>query len=299
MLDRPDYLAGALLQSLMRPMIEPFAPQFIRTLILAVVSFGIIPLIQMPRRLRGFAARERDQLAHLANWMRIQFGSDAETLDPRTPGLDRVVHLLRLVSWAGAITVMGAIGWYLWNDHDLEDLTRSTYAFFSVRAHGNRGQDELLFTIWMVGLCVGYAAQWLAIQVHQARVRTFVTRFNVLAARQNLRKLAPPVEALGLRPIWLAGAVGLMCLGSLWGIPLMLAGAAQTRYIRHRSRWMRAELAQRVREVLQQTRPTMMLAVPVVLRRKCPVAVCKAPLPQAATFCPRCGVRVAAVDRVA
>jgi hypothetical protein len=295
--DRPDYLAGALLQSLMRPMIEPFAPRLLRTWLFAFVSFGIIPLIQMPRKFRSFAARERDQLFHLASWMRLQFGSDADSLDPRTASLDRFFYGLRLLSWAGALSAFGVVIWYLSTGRDLEDLGRATYGFFGL--HHHRWAEQVLFSIWMISLCVGYSAQWMAVQVHQARVRTFIARFNALAMKQNMRKLAPPPEALGLRPMWLLGAVGFMCMGTLWGIPLMLAGAAQTRYIKHRSRWTRGELAQRVREVLRTTRPTMMLAVPVALRRKCPVAVCQAPLPQVATFCPRCGTRVAAVDRVA
>jgi hypothetical protein len=297
--DRPDYLAGALLQSLMRPLVEPYAPRLIRTLIVAVFTFGIAPLIQLPRKLRNFAGRERDQLWHLAQWMRLQIGHDADSLDPRTPGPDRAIYLLRLVSWAGALVALGSIVWYMTYGRDLEDMGRATYGYFSARSSHTWPLDEQLFGIWMPALCIGYVAQWLAVQVHQVRVRRFIAQFNRVAESYHIRPIVPPPDALGLRPLWLAGAFGFMCIGMLWGIPLMLAGGAQSRYIKHRSLWTRAELAQRVRDVLRETRPAMMLAVPVVLRRKCPVAVCQAPLPQIAAFCPRCGTRVAAVDRVA
>ncbi len=283
----------------MRTMAEPYAPGLVRTLILAIFSMGIIPLILLPSKLREFAARERDQFFHLAQWMRSQFGSDADSLDPRTPGLDRAVHLLRLVSWTGAIVAMGSIAWYLSNVPDVQSLLDATYGFFHTPWHNYGELDEHLFAIWMPSLCIGYAAQWAAVQVHQARVRQFLSSFNSLAVKHGLKEIVPPPEVLGLRPMWLAGAFGFMCFGVLWGIPLMLAGGAQTRYIRHRSRGIRQELSERVGDVLRQTRPAMMLTVPVALRRKCPVAVCQAPLPQAATFCPRCGTRVAAVDRVA
>ena len=297
--DRPDYLANALLQSLMRPMAAPYTPGLMRTLVLSLVSFGVIPLLLLPGKLREFGARERDQLWHLAQWFRDQLGIEDDTLDPRTPMLDRVMHVLRIVSWTSALIALGSIVWYCLNGHDIFDLFFATYGFFSSRYHPNGAQDELLFTIWMPSLCVGYAAQWASVQVHQARVRDFLARFNSIAGQRGVKRMAPPPEVLGLRPIWLAGALGFMCFGVIWGVPLMLAGGAQTRYIWHRSRGLRAEFAQRMRDLLRQTRPMTRFNIPVNLRRKCPVEICQAPLPQVATFCPRCGTRVAAVDRVA
>ena len=140
---------------------------------------------------------------------------------------------------------------------------------------------------------------WFAVQLHQSRVRQFIDQFNRLAMSKNLHPINPPTEVLGLHPVWLIAAVGFLGGGVIWGVPLMLAGAAQSRYIKHRSRWTRADFAQRVRDVLRTMHPSMLLTVPVILRRKCPMSLCEAPLPQTAVFCPRCGTRVAAVDRVA
>jgi hypothetical protein len=254
----------------------------------------------MPRRLRAFAARERDQFWHLAQWLRGQFGPDADSLDPRTPGSDRLVHLLRLVSWGCALVALAACIWYLRGGPQFQDLIDATYGYWKHRgwhAFGNR--DTLVFGIWTKALCVGYATQWLAILVHQGRVRQFVDNFNRLAAKHSLKPVVLPPVALGFRPLWLLVALLFVGNGVLWGLPLMLAGAAQTRYIKHRSRWIRQDLAQRVRDVLRLMRPAMILNVPVVLRKKCPTALCQAPLPQTAVFCPRCGTRVAAVDQVA
>jgi hypothetical protein len=297
--ERPDYLASGLLQGLMRPSIYACSPRIFPTVLSAVVTFGILPLIQMPRRLHAFAQRERDQLWHLGKWMHLQFGREAESVTPREPAMDRAVHVLRLISWMCALAALGSIVWYLSFGRDLEDLGRATYGFFSPQWKSYRHLDERLFVLWMPALSIGYAAHWTAVQVHQARVRRFLSRFNSIVLKHGLKPVVQPPEALGLRPLWLLGAFGFMCFGMLWGVPLMLAGGAQTRYIRRRSVWIRAELAQRVGDVLRQRRPTMMLTVPVVLRRKCPVELCQAPLPQVAAFCPRCGTRVAAVDRVA
>lgn len=297
--DQPDYLAGALLQSLMRPVADPYAPRLVRTLVMAIGSLGVIPLVTLPSKLREFAARERDQLWHLAQWMRAQFGADADGLDPRTPALDHAVHVLRLISWAGALVATGSIVWFLAVQGDVEALIRASYGYFTSLRWGYDDAAETFFPIWMASLCIGYAAQWSAVQVHQVRVRRFVELFNELAMKRRLRPVPPRREVLGMLPVWLIAGVFFLKFGVLWGVPMVLAGAAQTRYIRRSSRGTRQELAQRVRDVLQTKFPAMQLAVPVMLRRKCPVNLCQAPLPQSAIFCPRCGMRVAAVDRVA
>jgi hypothetical protein len=281
----------------MRPMADKFAPGVFWTALLGYLTLGILPLVTLPRKLRSFAARERDQLFHFAQWMRQQFGSDADLLDPRTPALDQVVHVLRLVSWMCAAIAVGAIVWVIARGADPEMVWRLAYG--QGRRPYYHSYHETFFMVWMPSLCVGYAAHWLAVRVHQTRVQRFVHNFNELARGRALSPATSPSEFLGFRPLWIIGAMLFLGNGIWWGIPLMVAGAAQSRYIRHGSRWIRQDLAQRVRDVLRATRPTMTLTVPVVLRRKCPVSMCQAPLPQTAAFCPRCGTRVAAVDRVA
>jgi hypothetical protein len=297
-LETPDYLAGALLQSLMRPFADRYVMGLVKTGFLAVVSFGVLPLILLPRKLREFAARERDQLWHLAQWMRVQFGADAEALQPRSPALDRFVHLLRLISWGSAAVAIVIIVSYVSGAPRGEDLARATYGYFRHPHYGYR-EVEQLFAVWTISLCIGYSAHWFAVLAHQARVRNFISDFNELAQRKGVRPMMLPPEVLGFSVVWLFGGFILMKCGAFWGLPLALAGAAQTRYIKSQARTTRAQLAERVREVLSATRPQMLVPVPVVLRRKCPVSLCQAPLPPTATYCPRCGMRVAAVDRVA
>jgi hypothetical protein len=170
----------------MRPMAERFAPSLIGTAFLAIVSFGIIPLFMLPRKLRSFAARERDQLWHFAQWMRGQFGAEANSLDPRTPALDQVVHVLRLVSWGCGLIALGSIFCYVINGAQSDDLMRVGYGYFRHQRFLFSAWDESFFPLWMTSLCVGYAAHWAAVQVHQTRVRRFVECFNKLARQQSL-----------------------------------------------------------------------------------------------------------------
>ena len=93
----------------------------------AVVSFGVIPLLLLPGKLREFGARERDQLWHLAQWFRDQFGVEQHQLDPRTPMLDRVMHVLRIVSWTSAFVALGSSVWYCLNGHDIFDLISNEF----------------------------------------------------------------------------------------------------------------------------------------------------------------------------
>src|SRR4051794_22466643 len=156
----------------MRPIADPYAPKFASTVLLAVVSLGVIPLVTLPSKLRNFAARERDQLWHFAQWMRTQFGSGADELDPRTPALDSAMHVLRLISWVCALIALGAILWFMSMGADAIDLMHVSYDQFGDRYLSTELTDTF-FKIWMTSLCIGYVAQWAAVQVHQTRIKRF------------------------------------------------------------------------------------------------------------------------------
>jgi hypothetical protein len=87
-----------------------------------------------------------------------------------------------------------------------------------------------------------------------------------------------------------------MCsAGAYWGVPLMLAGAVQRRYISRTSARVRAEAADRVRTILLLRRPVMRVppfARPTIL---CRTPNCRAPIPMLANFCARCGARAGRV----
>ena len=139
----------------------------------------------------------------------------------------------------------------------------------------------------------GAALCWL-IQVnsHIGRVRRFVGTFNQLSGGYGVGPIRPPGLHLGIRPLWILGAVAICALGGYWAAPVMLAGAAQRRYVRTTSQRLRSDLARRQREVLLRQRPTLRVPTSVYLMGACPQPNCRAPLPPEAVYCRRCGTRV-------
>src|SRR5260370_41100655 len=67
----PDYLAGAVLQGLGRPIGEKLSWPLGRSLVLGVVSFGVLPILAWPKLLGQFIVLEQQQLWHLAEWLRL------------------------------------------------------------------------------------------------------------------------------------------------------------------------------------------------------------------------------------
>src|SRR5260370_35539837 len=62
----PDYLAGAVLQGLGRPIGEKLSWPLGRSLVLGVVSFGVLPILAWPKLLVQFILLEQQQLWHRA-----------------------------------------------------------------------------------------------------------------------------------------------------------------------------------------------------------------------------------------
>ena len=128
---------------------------------------------------------------------------------------------------------------------------------------------------------------------HQQRVERYVRYFNGIVDEHGLDPVPLPRLDLGLRPLWLIAGLVLTWSGALWGLPIMLAGAAHRRYTIGTSVLVRSMLAERMRMLLAAGRPTIRVPAPVLPARMCLRPNCRAPLPSAATFCPRCGTRAA------
>src|SRR5258706_10133425 len=88
----PDYLAGAVLQGLSRPIGGRLSWGVLKSLFLGAVSFGLLPILAWTPGFRAFVIAEQQQLLHLAQWVRQnsahplarQLESDAVELRPRT-----------------------------------------------------------------------------------------------------------------------------------------------------------------------------------------------------------------------
>ena len=116
---------------------------------------------------------------------------------------------------------------------------------------------------------------------------------NLIFARQHVPPVGLLGPGIGLRPLWiLAALVGVSC-GAWWAIPAALAGAVHQRYIERSSTRIRGELSQRVGMMLQQQRPFVDVPIPHGHRVVCSNRLCEKSAPPDATFCPRCGARIA------
>jgi hypothetical protein len=104
-----------------------------------------------------------------------------------------------------------------------------------------------------------------------------------------LRPVDEPPLQLGLRATWIIAGLAMVMMGAIWGFPVLLAAGAHRRYTISTSVLTRAALADRLRALLAQRRPTMRIPKPITIVRACLRPNCRAPLSEEANFCPRCG----------
>jgi hypothetical protein len=305
----PDYLAGAVLQGLSRPVGYRLSWGVLKTLFLGVISFGLLPILSWTRGFRTFAIAEQQQLLHLAQWVRSnsahplarQLESDAIELRPRV-----------LLSWLSILIAVGmavGIGCVIVPNvrpTPWEQLVAGTYSFGKGHLPHHRlvalPNSHRMFTLWVYGLGAAYLLHIVQVHLHAADVKRFVARFSEIVQAEGINRVKAAPLGTTLRPLWLAGGFALFAMGAPWGVVAMVAGAAQRRYITSTSRDTRADLAHRLRAMLLHRRPSAAggVPVPVYLRERCVEAKCRAELPRGVNYCPRCGTRQKAqVNRVA
>jgi hypothetical protein len=293
----PDQLAGAVLKGLSRPIGQKLSWSVVRSLVLGLLSFGVLPILAWVRSFRAYAIAEQQQYLHLAQWVRLntdhplarRLESEAGELRPRALlTLGSVLAVLAMVF--GAWTEMARARVPVW-----DGLIGGTYGFGRTRFFDhwvwNFHGSGRVHNYWVFGLIAAYALHWIQVQLHAQDVRRLVGRFNEVAKAEGVP--AARVEPLGstLRPLWVLAGVVMFAWGAQWALVAMLAGAAQRRYITWSSRSTRAEVAQRLRTMLLRRRPAAGVPVPVYLRERCVEAKCRAEIPRGVNFCPRCGTR--------
>jgi len=193
--------------------------------------------------------------------------------------------------WLVAVAVF--VVTQVWSSGSPKDvLLASTYGARSPMSPSFRAD---LFLAWVIGLSIAYGVHWLAVQLHAADVARFVRRLNQVTQWEGVAPLTPPRLGIGAQPLWMMAAFAMLLGGVFWGLPMMLAGAVQRRYISRTSGRLRVEAAQAVREILMLKRPAM--RVPTFIRPAilCRVERCRAPIPPLANFCARCGARAGTV----
>ena len=292
----PDHLAGAVLQSLLRPPTRKLAWSTAQTTIAGLFTFGIVPLLVLPRRFAQQASYERQQMWHLAEWLRLQTGrTEAQALRDETSRLRASPLLMSigpiLFSIIGVAVLVGQVIESSWEPGVLR---RFVY-------RGEAGADLLLPMLYILALSTGYAlCHWLGINEYVGRMRRFIAAFNRLAEAEKLAPVRAPATQLGFSAAAFVVGVLFCVAGAWWGLPMMIAATAQRQYITRASPRLGRELAQRVRDLLRQRNPHMAHAVPIYVRHPCINERCSAWVPAGARFCSRCGTPTEArIDRVA
>lgn len=289
----PDHLAGGVLRSLSRSFRGHFSWGVLATLFFGLISLGILPLLRWTQTFWQYVRLERQQLWHLAEWLRLQTAHpDAATLPAEADNI-RLRGFLAAAAWVWVGAVVIFFITQLWHDSSAaRTLFDST---LGARAGDAPFHRRDLYLAWTIGLFAAYTLHWLAVQLHAGDVRRFVEKFNRVAAWEGFAPIARPRLGLGAQPLWLLAAAGMVVAGAVWGLPLMLAGAVQRRYISRTSARVRAEAADRVRTILLLRRPVLRVppfARPTIL---CRTERCRAPIPLLANFCARCGARAGTV----
>ncbi|MBC8106681.1 MAG: hypothetical protein H7Z14_08845, partial [Anaerolineae bacterium] len=130
--------------------------------------------------------------------------------------------------------------------------------------------------------------------LHVRDIRGVVETYNAVAKRHELSPIDPPTFGVQINVLWIACTLATAIIGAWWGVPMMLAAAAQWRYINRTGRTLRQALAAQVFNVLASRSPHADVMLPGALQGKCGRDGCDKFLPAGSGFCPRCGSRVAA-----
>jgi hypothetical protein len=250
------------------------------------VTFGLLPVLRWGKRFGQFVTLEQQQFWHLAEWLRLHTKSPAAA---ELPGEADRIHYRPMLTLLSVLCVVAVVVMIY---RQLRMTTLSwhslTYATYLYAGH-HRPWYRDGFLVWGAGLSVAYALHWAQVRLHAADRARFIRSFNHCCVTESIEPITPTPLGLGIRPLWIVAGIGITALGAPWGVPMMLAGAIQRSEITEASLRDRQALARRLYTMLQRRRSDV--AVPVALRRLCSHEFCRAKLPDAARFCPRCGAR--------
>ena len=272
--------------SLGRPTLGP-ASAPVPAIVLAGVTFGLLPAVIWPWRWATLLDRDRPYYRDLAHWWRRRAApADAAQLDGVLARL-RPRPILMVLPWlASAFTIATAVVFLLAQRPDLHDLfarlADCTYRFRPGTHEWGMTLHRHVHDVWLWGLAFAYGCHWYAVRSHAAAVGDLVRWTNRMAKGSNFRRVRNETGRVGLGPLWVAGGVGLCWLHAWWAIPMVLAGAARRRY---------ADVAApRLQQALSaQAGDAVALGGPGDAARFCPTPNCGNRLPGPAAFCPRCG----------
>jgi hypothetical protein len=233
---------------------------------------------------------ERQQLWHLAEWLRVRRGGDdaialQEQLQTIGPNLSS--KRFTTVCFVGVSVAIWAI---LGSRMSMNALIDNTWALH--RPLWSFPRFEAVWLVWVCGLGLAYFVHAMSIRQHQRSIDRFTKRLNQLLQKEGVATISTGAQCLETKEIssgwWWTGGI-LTWFGGLWAIPMSVAGASQRHYINTTSARLRTEMLERVQAILRQRRPAVAVPSYVLHTRRCGNDRCRAHLRAGANFCSRCG----------
>jgi hypothetical protein len=291
-----DHLAASVLRSLGRSFRDQFSLTSADAAITGLLTFGLLPLWKLHRQFRDYITFEKQQLWHLAEWLRVRRGGEETLALHEALRKHRTSIFLSLVKFCGAAAFIAAVFVEMHGRFRLRGLIDETYKLNWVRDW----PGHTIWVAWIAGLGIAYAAHWLQVILHERRLERFADKFNKVALREGVAPIADPPFDLGINTGWIIGAGLLAWLGgALWAIPMALAGAVQRRYINRTATRTRGELLDRARTMIAQQRPAVAVPNYAIHGRRCDNPRCRAAIKAGARFCSRCGTSSGLISEVA
>jgi hypothetical protein len=295
-----DHLAGAVLRTLGRSHRNMYSLSPSQAFWMSIVSFGLWPLWRMGRQFRAYVVFERQQLWHLAEWLRLRRGGDDAIalqgeLQSIRPNLSSK-RFTTICMTGVAIAIWAMLGHGL----SMNALMNNTWALH--RSWSSFPQLNAIWLVWVCGLGIAYFVHGVSVQQHHRAVDRFTNRLNRLLQKEGVATISSSTQCMQSREIstgwWWTGGI-LTWFGGLWAIPMSIAAAAQRHYINTTSARVRSEMLERVQAILKQRRPAVAVPNYVLHTRRCGNDRCRATLRAGANFCSRCGTSAERMSEVA
>ncbi len=265
-----------------------FTARPVRALVVAGLTFGLLPAVVWPWRWATLLDRDRPYYRDLAVWWQRRVApADAKRLDAVLTDL-RPRPILMVLPWLAVAFAGLWMGVYASGyDFDLRHLFAVTLGYhepgvrFSYPLPASNG--ERTHAVWLWALTFAYACHWYAVRSHGRAVGDLVRWTNKVARDNGLGRVSNEAGRLGVNAVWVIAGAGLCWVHAWWGVPLVMAGAAQRRYAAVGTPRLQQALSAQAGQAMAVTgddgRP----------ERFCPTPHCGHRVPAAAKFCPRCG----------
>jgi hypothetical protein len=258
----------------------------ISTVLLGALSFGALPLLAWPIRMRDLFAGEAARFVEISRFTvpdptwphRLSLMRAARRTAPIALFWVLPVFFATFVLAAGAVMMLGE------GPRSFDHLVRMTYvAGQSASLDDPLALLKSVVGIWSAVLILGYLIHFVHVQAHFSAVRRFLIRFNAVLVLSGVHTVPLPRRSVIPGIVWLAAGVVMTTFGAWWAVPMVLAGSYQRRDAYRMHRDLGKVLADRV-EVLSLVKMTPDL--------RCQTPRCHALLRPDARFCPRCGSAV-------